>query len=105
MCTPFDIISLEQLISIDCKYIKLASQYFYNKKMMEKLRKKCEKEKGVAKKVCHNKIRRDSYRAEIAALSSMKIKCRKSKNPETCIKNIDKRIKELQKQMDSIKVF
>jgi hypothetical protein len=76
-----------------------------NKKYMEKMSKKCDKEKGLAKKTCYNKIRRDSIRTEILSLTSMKIKCRKAKNAETCIRNIDKRIKQLQKRMDSIKIF
>jgi len=76
-----------------------------NKQYMANLSKKCEREKGMAKKVCFNKIRREAIRAEILSLSSMKIKCRKTKNQDVCIKNIDKRIKILQDRMDSIKVF
>jgi hypothetical protein len=76
-----------------------------NKKYMAKMAKKCDKEKGIAKKTCYNKIRRDSIRTEIVSLTSMKVKCRKAKNAETCIRNIDKRIKELQNRMNSIKVF
>jgi hypothetical protein len=75
------------------------------KKGLAKMQPQCDKEKGHARKVCYNKVRRDSIRVEILSLSSMKIKCRKTKNPETCIKNMDKRIKELQDRMDSIKVF
>jgi hypothetical protein len=76
-----------------------------NKKYMERMEKKCDKETGIAKKTCHNKIRRDAIRTEIVSLTSMKVKCRKAKNAETCIRNIDKRIKELQNRMTSIKVF
>lgn len=76
-----------------------------NKKYMARMAKKCDKEKGIAKKTCYNKIRRDSIRTEIVSLTSMKVKCRKAKNADTCIRNIDKRIKELQNRMDSIKVF
>jgi hypothetical protein len=75
------------------------------KKGLAKMQPQCDKEKGQARKVCYNKIKRDAIRMEILSLSSMKIKCRKTKNPETCIKNMDKRIKELQDRMDSIKVF
>jgi len=59
----------------------------------------------MAKKVCFNKVRRDAIRSEILALSSMKIKCRKTNNSELCVKNIDKKIKNLQQKMDAIKVF
>jgi hypothetical protein len=85
--------------------LALALAHKINKKTMKQLSGKCEKEKGMAKKACHNKIKKDSIRAEKVALNSMKIKCRKTKNPETCIKNIDKRIAELQKKIDAIKVF
>jgi len=79
--------------------------YKINRKKMAQLSKKCEKEKGMAKKVCFNKVRRDAIRSEILALSSMKIKCRKTKNSELCVQNIDKKIKSLQQKMDAIKVF
>ena len=76
-----------------------------NKKYMEKMKKKCDQEKGMAKKTCYNKIRRDAIRAEVVALTSMKVKCRKAKNADICVQNIDKRIKQLQKRMESIKIF
>ena len=76
-----------------------------NKKYIAKMDKKCSNEKGLAKKTCHNKIRRDGIRAEIVSLTSMKVRCRKAKDTDICIRNIDKRIKELQNRMDSIKVF
>lgn len=76
-----------------------------NRKKFEQLSKKCEKETGMAKKVCLNKGRRDAIRSEILALNSMKVKCRKTKNSDKCIKNIDSRVKKLQKTMDTIKVF
>jgi hypothetical protein len=74
------------------------------KEQMKKLASKCENEKGAAKTTCHKMIRRDAIRAEIRALSSMKTKCHKAKSSETCIKNIDKRIKQLQQRLDTIKV-
>jgi hypothetical protein len=76
-----------------------------SRKRMEQVLKKCENEKGMAKTVCYNKTKRDSLRLEITILNSMKVKCKGSKNPDTCIKNIDKRIKSIQDRMDSIKVF
>jgi len=76
-----------------------------SRKRMKSLLQKCEREKGMARKVCYNKAKRDGYRMEITALNSMKTKCKGSKNPETCIKYIDKRIKLIQGRMDSIKVF
>lgn len=76
-----------------------------SQKKIKKLLQKCEKEKGMAKKVCNSKIRRDGLRMEITMLSSMKTKCRGTKEPDKCIKNIDKRIKTIQNRMDSIKVF
>lgn len=79
--------------------------YKISRKKLAHLSKKCDKEKGVAKKVCFNKIRRDAIRSEILALSSMKVKCGKTNNPELCLSNIDKKIKSLQKKMDAIKVF
>ncbi len=75
-----------------------------NKEKMAQLAGKCENEKGTARKACYNMIRRDAIRAEILALSSMKSKCHKSKTAETCIKNIDNRMKKLQQRMDAIKV-
>lgn len=95
-------------ISVGTNIISSASSAYglkLNKKYVEKMQTKCDKEKGLAKKTCHNKVKRDGIRVEIKALSSMKVKCRKAKNAETCIQNIDKRIKELQNRMDSIKVF
>ena len=74
-------------------------------KNLKKLRLQCDREKGKAKTVCYNKVRRDAIRTEIVSLSSMKIKCRKTKDSEKCIKKIEQRIKELQNRMDSIKVF
>lgn len=75
------------------------------KKYMDKNMKKCEKESGSAKKACYNKIRKDAIRAQIVALSSMKVKCRSVKNTEKCIKDIDAQIKNLQIKMNAIKVF
>lgn len=85
----------------------LASSVAYklSQKKLKKLQVKCDKEKGQARKVCYNKVRRDSIRSEIVSLSSMKVKCRKTKNSEQCIKKIEQRIKELQNRMDSIKLF
>jgi hypothetical protein len=85
--------------------LAMAASHKIMKRRLDSLSAQCEKEKGMARKVCYNKIRKDSIRAEILSLSSMKIKCRKTKNPETCIKNIDARIEELQTKMNSIKVF
>ena len=79
--------------------------YKLSQKKLKKLRLQCDKEKGQAQKVCYNKVRRDSIRSEIVSLSAMKIKCRKTKNSEQCIKKIEQRIKELQNRMDSIKLF
>ena len=74
-------------------------------KNLKKLRLQCDREKGKAKTVCYNKVRRDAIRTEIVSLSSMKIKFLKTKDSEKCIKKIEQRIKELQNRMDSIKVF
>lgn len=82
-----------------------AVSYKLKKKHLVKMGLQCDKEKGKAKKVCYNKIRRDAIRVEIVSLSSMKVKCRKTKDSEKCIKKIEQRIKELQNRMDSIKVF
>jgi len=79
--------------------------YKLKKKHLERMGPQCDKEKGQAKKVCYNKIKRDAIRVEILSLSSMKIKCRKTKNSDECIKKIEQRIKELQNRMDAIKVF
>jgi hypothetical protein len=79
--------------------------YKLKKKHMKKMGLQCDKEKGKALTVCHNKVRRDAIRVEILSLSSMKVKCRKTRNSEKCIKKIEQRIKELQNRMDSIKVF
>ena len=65
---------------------------------------KCEKEKGSARKACYNMIRRDAIRAQIRALNAMKVRCRKTKSSETCMKNIDIKMKKLQHSMDAIKV-
>lgn len=79
--------------------------YKMKKKYVDKNMQKCEKEIGVARKACHNKIRKDAIRAQIVALSSMKVKCRKTKNFDKCTKDIDAQIKNLQNKMNAIKVF
>jgi hypothetical protein len=79
--------------------------YKMNRKYFTKMKNKCEQEKGFAKKTCFNKIKRDAIRTEIVALNSLKVKCRDTSNSETCIKKVDARIKDLQKKMDTIKVF
>ena len=74
------------------------------KNHMAKNAKKCEKEKGEAQRICYNIIRKDAIRAQIAALSAMKIKCRRTKDEKTCLQKTELKIKELQKRMDTIKV-
>jgi hypothetical protein len=76
-----------------------------NKKYMQETKRQCDSEKGIAKKTCYNKIRRDAIRVEMVSLNSSKTKCQKTKNPETCIKNISKRTEDLQQRLDMIKVF
>lgn len=82
-----------------------AAAFKIKQQHIEKLSKMCDKEKGMAKKVCHNKIRRDGMRHEITVLSGLKNICNKSREPNSCKKKIDTRIKVIQKKMDSIKVF
>lgn len=75
------------------------------KGQIEKMNRVCDKETGMAKKVCYNKVRRDAMRREITSLSVSKNRCEYTNNPDKCIKKIDDRIKEIQTKMDSIKVF
>lgn len=68
--------------------------------------KDCKKETGMAKNVCNNKLKRDGMRHEITVLSGLKnTVCNKTKDPISCKKNLDSKIKLIQKKMDSIKVF
>jgi len=71
---------------------------------LDKHGKKCDKEKGDAKRACYNKIRKDAIRAQIVALNSIKVKCRQTNNEKECLKKADAKIKTLQNKMQTIKV-
>ena len=75
------------------------------KGQIAKIQKQCEKETGMAQKTCYNKIRRDAMRKEITALSVSKRKCEYTNKPDSCLKKIDDRIKEIQKQKDTFCIF
>lgn len=75
------------------------------KTQIQKMMNKCDKERGMAKRVCYNKVTRDAMRKEITSLSLSRNRCEVTNNPDKCIKDINDRIKTIQKKMDSIKVF